>query len=193
VLAEVHRYTAPQLERDAPEFGSPAYVDADDDGKGKAESRAALRWFGAGDTLDERAARADALDERAGAAAISRDMAEQRHPWDQRTHAEVVKARGEEPAAKVEPVREEKPAPTPTREEVEREPEPERPDTSWVREAQQAATREPAPEPKRDDLAAQVQRAQAAVERMQAEKVEAREAAPVQREHQVPVREDAER
>lgn len=153
VLQEVHRVTGRGIGEDVPEFGSAGYADADERGRDRAEDRAAVAWFGLGDDLDERAARADAAEEKAAARDIEEMTRERRHAADQRSHAEVARERGEEPPER--PVVEDVP-----------ERKPERPDVSWTREAAEIAQ----PEPERgDDLAEQVERARAAIERLREE------------------------
>lgn len=186
VLGKVLRYTGRDMEGDAPRFGSIEYVESDAEGKSKAETRAGLAWLHAGDTLDERAQRADVEEERAAAADIARDLREQRHPWDNRSHSEVLKARGEDVDEQVVRAR---------------EPEPERDtagaakqlDTNWVRAAEAASQRVDtrAEDPPRDDLAEQLERAKETLARTVAENDERH---PSSAPHIDPVeREDAER
>ena len=153
VLQEVHRVTGREVGEEAPEFGSAGYADADERGRDRAEDRAAVAFWNVGDDLDERAARAEAAEEKAAARDIEEMTRERRHAADQRSHAEVAKERGEEPPER--PVVEEEP-----------EREPERPDVSWTREV--AEVEHEAPE-RGDDLAEHVARAQAAIERLREE------------------------
>lgn len=173
VLGEVHRYTGRDMEGDAPAFGTPEYADAGAEVKGKAETRAALAYHHAGDTLDERERRAEVEEERAGAREIAEDLkAEREQRVDRRTHRELAKARGEEPPER-EPVDEK-------RVECDEAEPPARPDTSWVREAAKAKAPEREPEPRqeapeptppaRDDLDEQLDRARAAEERIRADR-----------------------
>jgi conjugative relaxase-like TrwC/TraI family protein len=189
VLEAVHRYAEPHLLGEAPAFGSREYAGADDEVRGKAETRAALAWWHGGDDLDAREARADVADERAAARAIAEDLAAERTARvDNRPFGEVARARGETPPEPRVPIQEEEP--------LEQVPEPRRPDTSWVRaveplpveraEPDTVQRDEPEPTPverdpepvqrdestaevQADDLHEQVERARVAVERMDRE------------------------
>lgn len=160
VLQEVHRVTGREVGEESPEFGSAGYADADERGRDRAEDRAAVAWFGVGDDLDERAARADAAEERAAAATISDDrrIYEERFQW-------VAKVRGEDHAVERGPVNEEPPV-------VEA---PELPDVSWTERVLEV---EQSPPERGDDLAEQVERARAAIERLREEPEQERSPEP---------------